>query len=124
MTGLSGGEKQRVIFARALAQQTPVLLLDEPCANLDIHHALLLLELARKRVKNHGATVVAVMHDINLALRYADELIIMKQGAVTAFGVPEKILECGILKQIFGVDARIRREPAINASQVTFLKYE
>ncbi len=122
MTELSGGEKQRVVFARALAQQTPVMLLDEPCANLDIHHSLLLLEVAEKRVKKYGTTVAAVMHDINLALRYADELILMKHGRILGVGPPQKILDGGILKQVFGVDARIRQEPAINASQVTFVR--
>lgn len=122
MTELSGGEKQRVVFARALAQQTQALLLDEPCANLDIRHALLLLDTAYERVKKSGATVVAVMHDINLALRYADELILMNQGRIAAGGPVEKTLEPGILKQVFGVNARIMADSAINAPQVTFVR--
>ncbi|MCF8035766.1 MAG: ABC transporter ATP-binding protein [Desulfobacteraceae bacterium] len=122
VTELSGGEKQRVVFARAMAQQTPVLLLDEPCANLDIKHALLLLELAADRVRQHRATVVAVMHDINLALRYADELILMKDGRKAAAGPAEKSLKPEIIKHVFEVDARISREPAVNAAQVTFVR--
>lgn len=122
VTELSGGEKQRVVFARAMAQQTPVLLLDEPCANLDIKHALLLLELAADRVRQHRATVVAVMHDINLALRYADELILMKDGRKAAAGAAEKSLKPEIIKHVFEVDARISREPAVNAAQVTFVR--
>ncbi|MGM0786707.1 MAG: ABC transporter ATP-binding protein [Thermodesulfobacteriota bacterium] len=122
MTELSGGEKQRVVFARALAQQTRVLLLDEPCANLDIRHALLLLDTAHERVKKNGATVVAVMHDINLALRYADRLILMERGRIAAGGPLENTLEPGILKQVFGVNARVRADSAINAPQVTFVR--
>lgn len=121
MTELSGGEKQRIVFARALAQQTPVLLLDEPCANLDIRHGLGLLESAAKRVKTQNITVAAVMHDINLALRYADDLILMNQGKIVSNGPVENTLERGVLKQIFGVDARIRTDSAINAPQVTFV---
>lgn len=122
MTELSGGEKQRVVFARALAQQTPVLLLDEPCANLDIRHALVLMELAADRVRREGATVVAVMHDINLALRYADDLVLMKQGRIAASGPAQTTLQPEILKRVFGVSAQIRNEPAVNAAQVTFVK--
>lgn len=122
MTELSGGEKQRVVFARAFAQQTPVLLLDEPCANLDIRHALVLMELAADRVRQEGATVAAVMHDINLALRYADDLVLMKQGRVAACGPAQTTLQPEILKRVFGVSAQIRKEPAVNASQVIFVK--
>ncbi|MFP4000035.1 MAG: ABC transporter ATP-binding protein [Desulfobacterales bacterium] len=124
MTELSGGEKQRVVFARALAQKTPVLLLDEPCANLDIRHALILMEAAAGRTKKQGNTVTAVMHDINLALRYADELILMARGKIAAAGRVRDVLEPGVLKRVFGVEARIRHEPAINAPQVTFVGHE
>ncbi len=122
MTALSGGEKQRVVFARALAQNTPMLLLDEPCANLDVRYALLLLDLAAKNVKKMGRTVVAVMHDINLAARYCDRLVFMKAGRVMAAGPTEKVLDRFILKDIFGVDAKLAMEPAINAPQVVFLR--
>ncbi len=122
MTELSGGEKQRVVFARAMAQDTPVLLLDEPCANLDIKHALHLLDLAADRVKSQGATVVAVMHDINLAVRYADALVLMKSGRVAATGNTRDVLTEATLRDIFDVRARIFTEPYLNAPQVMFLK--
>lgn len=122
MTELSGGEKQRVIFARALAQDTPVLLLDEPCANLDVRHALHLLDLAAIRVKETGATVIAVMHDINLAARYADGFVFMQSGRVVSTGPTMEVLAEPILKQIFGVDARVAYEPVISAPQVVFLR--
>lgn len=122
MTELSGGEKQRVIFARAMAQQTPVLLLDEPCANLDVKHALRLLDLAAGRVARDGATVVAVMHDINLAARFADGLVFMKSGQVTASGPTGDIFDACILREVFEVDVRLTHEAAINAPQVVFLR--
>ncbi len=122
MTELSGGEKQRVVFARAMAQDTPVFLLDEPCANLDVKHALHLLDLAADRVKNQGATVIAVMHDINLAVRYADALVLMKSGRVVATGNTSDVLAEATLRDIFDVEARIFKEPYLNAPQVMFLK--
>ncbi|MFP4225451.1 MAG: ABC transporter ATP-binding protein [Desulfobacterales bacterium] len=122
MTELSGGEKQRVVFARALVQDTPVLLLDEPCANLDIKHALHLLDLAADRVKRQCATVVAVMHDINLAVRYADALVLMKSGRVAATGNTSDVLTAATLRDIFDVEARIFKEPYLNVPQVMFLK--
>lgn len=122
MTELSGGEKQRVVFARALAQDTPVLLLDEPCANLDIRFALRLLDIAAKRVIRENRTVVAVMHDINLAARYCDHMVFMNAGRIEAAGPTGDVLETGILKDIFGVDAKLVFEPAIDAPQVVFLR--
>ena len=122
MTELSGGEKQRVVFARALAQDTPVLLLDEPCANLDVRYALLLLDIAADRVRQKGRTVVAVMHDINLAARYCDHLVFMQSGRIRAAGPTRAVLDREILKDIFGVDAKLTVEPAIDAPQVVFLR--
>ncbi len=122
MTELSGGEKQRVVFARALAQDTPVLLLDEPCANLDVRYALLLLDIAAEKVREEKRTVVAVMHDINLAARYCDQLIFMKAGRIQAAGATGKVLDEDILKSIFGVKAKLVVEPAIGAPQVVFLR--
>ena len=122
MTELSGGEKQRVVFARAMAQDTPLLLLDEPCANLDVCYALLLLDLAAQQVKLENRTVVAVMHDINLAARYADRLVFMKAGRIVATGPTREILDKAILKEIFGVEAKLAIEPAFDAPQVVFLR--
>ena len=122
MTELSGGEKQRVVFARAMAQDTPVLLLDEPCANLDVRHALLLLDLAAAQVRRNNRVVAAVMHDINLAARYADHLVFMKNGRIEAAGPTREVLDREILKKIFGVEAKLAMEPAINAPQVVFLR--
>ena len=122
ITALSGGEKQRVVFARALAQDTPVLLLDEPCANLDVRYALLLMDIAAKQVETDNRTVVAVMHDINLAARYCDRLIFMKAGGIRAAGPTGDVLDRAILKDVFGVDAKLAPEPAIGAPHVVFLR--
>lgn len=122
MTELSGGEKQRVVFARALAQDTPMMLLDEPCANLDVRYALLLLDIAAKRVQQKGRMVVAVMHDINLAARYCDHLIFMESGRIRAAGPTRTVLDRDILTDIFGVDAKLTMESAIDAPQVVFLR--
>ncbi|MFP4475309.1 MAG: ABC transporter ATP-binding protein [Desulfatibacillaceae bacterium] len=121
VTELSGGEKQRVVFARALAQDTPVLLLDEPCANLDVKHALLLMDVAARRVAE-GATVMAVMHDVNLACRYADDLVFMKNGRVAACGPTLETLTGATLREVFDVEARVAVEPALSAPQVVFLR--
>jgi len=122
MTELSGGEKQRVVFARALAQNTPMLLLDEPCANLDVRYALLLMDIAAGKVEKDNRTVVAVMHDINLAARYCDHLVFMKSAGIRAAGPTREVLDRAILTDIFGVDVKLSREPAIGATQVVFLR--
>ena len=89
---LSGGEQQRVQVARALAQEPAVLLLDEPTANLDLKYQKEVMQLLR-RVVEQGITVAAVLHDVNLALRYADHFILMKQGAILAQGGPAVLTE-------------------------------
>jgi len=103
---LSGGERQRVVFARALAQQAPVLFLDEATANLDINHTLALLTLARQRVRS-GGTVVSVFQDINLAAMFCDDLILMGNGRVVAYGPTANVLTEDHLYRLFGVRCRI-----------------
>lgn len=82
---LSGGEKQRVYLARALGQNTPLLLLDEPISNLDLKHQVIIMELCKTLVAK-GITVICVLHDINFALNYSDKVILMKKGEIKAFG--------------------------------------
>ncbi len=100
ITELSGGEAQRVIAARALAQAAPVLLLDEPVANLDIRHQAGLLSLFRRKAEE-GATVVCVLHDLNMALRYAHRVLVLCSGRVACFGPPEEALTPEILEPIY-----------------------
>jgi iron complex transport system ATP-binding protein len=122
ITELSGGEKQRVIFARAIAQETSVLLLDEPCASMDVKHALRILNIALEKVKKKGITVVAVMHDINLAARFADNLIFMKQGQRIASGPARESLDSKIIREVFEVESLVAMEQHLNVPQVVFLK--
>ncbi|MDO5415573.1 MAG: ABC transporter ATP-binding protein [Lachnospiraceae bacterium] len=100
---LSGGERQKVYLAMALAQDAPVLLLDEPAVFLDLSWQLELMELLEELVRE-GKTVAAVLHDLNHALQYADRLLVMEGGRVRAYGTRKQILESGILEQVFGLD--------------------
>ncbi len=110
VTGLSGGEKQRVVVARALAQDTPYLLLDEATASLDIRHTLQILDTARRLVTEEGRTVVAVLHDCNLAAAFCDRLLVLDRGRLAAYGPPAEVLTPALFARVFGVEARLRRE--------------
>ena len=120
ITDLSGGERQRVVFARMLAQDTPVMLLDEPTANLDVRHALDLLDRVADRVKNQGRTAVVAIQDVNLAARYCQNLIILKKGKIAAHGPTKEVLDARTLKTVFEKNALVRVEPELGAPQVIF----
>lgn len=100
---LSGGERQRVMVARALAQQTPILLLDEPIANLDIRYQVQLLSLLKKQVVENGLTVACVLHDLNLAAAYADDVWLMQKGQLIANGSVEEVFKQEILSNVYGL---------------------
>ena len=104
LKSLSGGQRQKAYIAMALAQDTAVVLLDEPTTYLDIAHQLQLMELA-KALAAKGKTVVLVLHDLPLALEHADRLVVMKGGKLAAAGTPEEVFNSGCLKQVFGVEA-------------------
>jgi iron complex transport system ATP-binding protein len=108
-TALSGGERARVLLARALATQAPVLLVDEPVAALDPRHQLVVLD-ALKQHARAGATVAAIMHDLTLAARFADMIVLLHQGKIEAFGPPETVLTEARLAAIFGIRARVLRQ--------------
>ncbi|MBZ4023718.1 Fe(3+)-dicitrate ABC transporter ATP-binding protein [Rhodobacter sp. TJ_12] len=108
---LSGGQRQRVWIALVLAQQTPILLLDEPTTFLDIAHQLELLELLQRLNRDQGRTIVAVLHDLNQACRYADHLVVMAAGRVVAEGPPARLMTPGLLRQVFGLEAVILDDP-------------
>ena len=108
---LSGGQRQRVWIAMALAQQTDILLLDEPTTFLDINHQVEVLDLLTDLNRARGTTIVMVLHDLNLAARYADLLVAMTGGRIHASGTPETVLTEPMLRAVFGLSARIVADP-------------
>lgn len=114
---LSGGQRQRVWVAMLLAQQTPIMLLDEPTTFLDIAHQYELLELLRA-FNEAGKTVVTVLHDLNQAARYADHLIVMKDGHVHATGTPEEVLTAEMVQGVFGLPCIISPDPVTGTPTV------
>ncbi|HOO52988.1 MAG TPA: ABC transporter ATP-binding protein [Methanothrix sp.] len=107
---LSGGQKQRVLIARALCQEPEVLLLDEPTSNLDVKHQLEVMETIRSLVKRTGVSAVMAIHDLNLAARYSDTLVMLKDGKVHAIGDPFSLLTRENIRSIFGVEAVVVRD--------------
>ncbi len=110
LSALSGGQRQRAWLAMALAQQSDLLLLDEPTTYLDIAHQVDVLDLCL-RLKDGGKTIVMVLHDLNQALRYADYLILMKQGDIIKLGRPEDIITAANIEAVFGLACRIITDP-------------
>jgi iron complex transport system ATP-binding protein len=108
---LSGGQRQRVWVAMALAQETPLLLLDEPTTYLDIAHQIELMDLFQDLNRLQGHTIVAVLHDLNHACRYADNLIAMKSGQVVATGTPNDIVTETLIETVFGLPCIILEDP-------------
>lgn len=102
LVSLSGGQRQKVYIAMALAQDTPVVLLDEPNTYLDIAHQIRMMELARL-LAEEGKAVVLVLHDLTMALEWADRLVVMGEGTVLTQGTPEEVFQSGCLSQAFGV---------------------
>ena len=114
MSELSGGQRQRVWIAMSLAQDTAILLLDEPTTYLDIAHQLEVLELLA-RLKSAGRTIVAVLHDLNQAANYADHLIAMRDGVVVAQGPPRELITETTVERVFGLISRIIADPDTGA---------
>lgn len=104
---LSGGQRQRVWIAMALAQQTDIILLDEPTTYLDLNHQLEVLELLSRLNREQHVTIVMVLHDLNLASRYSDFLLAMKEGRIVRMGTPTEVLTHEILRECFSVDGQI-----------------
>src|SRR6476619_8508349 len=107
LDSLSGGERQRAWIALALAQATPVLLLDEPTTFLDIGHQLEVLELVRRLNRERGMTILLVLHDLNQAARYATRMVVLNEGQIVADGTPSGVLTADMLAEVFGVRAHI-----------------
>lgn len=108
---LSGGQRQRVWIAMALAQQTDVLLLDEPTTFLDVAHQIEVLDLLTDLNQRRGTTVVMVLHDLNMAARYADELVAIASGTVHSSGAPADVLTVEMVRDVFGLESRVIEDP-------------
>ncbi len=108
---LSGGQRQRVWIAMALAQQTDVLLLDEPTTFLDVAHQVEVLDLLTDLNRTRGTTIVMVLHDLNLAARYSDHLVALAQGRLVAQGAPESVVTPELVREVFAMDAQVVPDP-------------
>ncbi len=118
---LSGGEQQKVILAVALAQEPEVLLLDEPTAHLDINHQVEILELVRALNREHGVTVIAAMHDLNLASLFFDRLVMLKEGALFADGPPREVVTEENVLDVFSASVKVGSHPAAQVPHVVVL---
>lgn len=108
---LSGGERQRVVVARAIAQETGIILLDEPISHLDIHHQIEIMNQLKQLNQNKNITIIAVLHDLNIAAAYSDHMILMFDKEVYKDGRPEEVLTEEIIKKVYGLDVYITKNP-------------
>ena len=114
---LSGGEQQRVILARALTQETDCLVLDEPTNHLDIKYQLQIMDI----VKDLGVTVIAAVHDLNIAAIYCDRLVALKDGRIAGIGTPEELLTKDFIFDMYGVESRVRKDPDTGWTHIVYL---
>lgn len=115
---LSGGQRQRAWIAMLLAQETPVMLLDEPTTYLDVVHQLEVLELCRRLNREQGRTVALVLHDLDQACRYADHLVVMREGRVIDAGSPDEVMSEGLIAEAFGLEAMVVPHPVTGTPMV------
>lgn len=108
MGSLSGGQAQKVMLARALAQETPYLILDEPTSSLDVRHQLDILETITALARERGLGVLIIIHDLNLAARYCDHIVMLHQGRVFCSGRPESVITPQTMADVYGVEAEVR----------------
>ncbi len=116
---LSGGQRQRVWIAMALAQETDILLLDEPTTFLDVAHQVEVLDLLTDLRVNRGTTIVMVLHDLNLAARYAEQLVAMKDGRIHVVGAPAEVVTSTLVEEVFGMANQITIDPVSGTPMVT-----
>lgn len=116
---LSGGEQQRIILARALAQQTNCLILDEPTNHLDIKYQLQLMSI----VKNLHIEVIAAIHDLNIALMYCDKIYVLKDGNIVSYGTPKEVLTKELIREVYEVDAIINKDDEGNIVSISYKSY-
>lgn len=118
---LSGGERQRAVLARALTQEPKLLMLDEPTSHLDINHQLEVLDLVRYLNRRHHLTVIAVLHDLNLAAAYCDILVLLKEGRIYAMGSPGEVLTPANIRSVYGAKVAVDRSPGGDYPRLTLL---
>lgn len=119
-THLSGGEKQRVMLARATLQQPQLLIMDEPTNHLDVHYQLEVLQQVQQQVKTGQLTVLASFHDLNLAAAFCDQIIVMEQGSVSAIGTPTEVLTEAMISKVFKTCAWVDRHPLAPHPRITY----
>lgn len=119
---LSGGEKQRVIIARALAQQPEILILDEATSSLDIHHQLDILELIHSLNREDGLTVLTIMHDLNLASRFSDKIVLLSKKGVIKSGTPSEVIDEQVLKNVYDMDMVVRENKLLSYTEIIPLR--
>lgn len=115
---LSGGEQQRLLLARALAQEAPLLLLDEPTTHLDLQYQISLLEQVRQLVRNENITVILALHDLNLVAHYADQVALLAHGELIALGAPSAVLVPDLLGPVYGLPLQMVTNPASGKSVI------
>jgi iron complex transport system ATP-binding protein len=108
---LSGGEQQRVLLARALAQSTPILLLDEPTSNLDMHYQISFMETVRALAHQEHLAVLIALHDLNLAARYADRVALLQEGELKACGTPRQVLTAELISSAYHLPVQVVPHP-------------
>jgi iron complex transport system ATP-binding protein len=122
MDELSGGERKRVFIARALAQEPEVILLDEPTANLDIHHQIDFLDLILTLNRERGLTIVMASHDMNIASEFCDRLILLQGGRIYKMGTPEEVITKENIESVYGCEVWIDQNPISGMPRISLLK--
>ena len=122
VTEISGGERQRVMIAKALAQKPTIILLDEPTSHLDINHQIEILRLLRRMNKEKGTTIILVIHDINLGIRYSDRVIMLNEGKIVAIGDAEKVITKKNIKVAYDINVAIEKSHHTDSLYITPLE--
>ena len=117
---ISGGETQRVAIARALTQEPRILALDEPTNHLDIKHQVAILSLLKKLCSEKGIAVVSILHDLNFAMAYADQVLLLQKGSVFHSGPPAEVLTAETIQRVYGIESALQNDPFTGASRIIY----